>query len=77
MKITIHNFMKILAHDFTSKIGQMYASVAWASMSATGMSRPLLNSAGRALPVDDAMRLSVCSQVSAWSYAWRDAQPAP
>jgi tetratricopeptide (TPR) repeat protein len=42
-----------------------------------GMSRPLLNSAGRALPVDDAMRLSVCSQVSAWSYAWRDAQPAP
>jgi hypothetical protein len=41
-----------------------------------GMSRPLLNSAGRALPVDDAMRLSGCPQVSAWSYAWRDAQPA-
>jgi hypothetical protein len=41
-----------------------------------GMSRPLLNSAGRALPVDDAMRLSGRPQVSAWSYAWRGAQPA-
>ena len=29
-----------------------------------GMSRPLLNSAGRALPVDDAMRLSGRPQVS-------------
>jgi hypothetical protein len=28
MKITIQNFMKIIAHDFTSKIGEMYASVA-------------------------------------------------
>lgn len=34
-----------------------------------GMSRPLLNSAGRVLPVDNAMRLSCCPQVSAWSYA--------
>ena len=41
-----------------------------------GMSRPLLNSAGRALPVDDAMRLSDRPQVSPWSYAWRDARLA-
>jgi transposase len=40
------------------------------------MSRPLLNSAGRALPVDDAMRLSDRPQVSPWSYAWRDARLA-
>jgi hypothetical protein len=26
MKITTHNFMKILAHDFTPKVGEMYAS---------------------------------------------------
>src|SRR5688572_21229935 len=39
-------------------------------------SRPLLNSAGRALPVDDATRLSGRPQVSAWSYAGRGAQPA-
>ena len=40
-----------------------------------GMSRSLLNLAARALPVDDAMRLSCPPQVSAWSYAWRDAPP--
>jgi transposase len=43
---------------------------------AGGMSRPLLNSAGRALPVDDAMRLSDRPQVSPWSYAWRDVRLA-
>jgi ABC-type nitrate/sulfonate/bicarbonate transport system ATPase subunit len=42
----------------------------------SGMSRPLLNSAGRALPVDDAMRLSDRPQVSPWSYAWRDVRLA-
>jgi hypothetical protein len=40
------------------------------------MPRALLNLAGRALPVDDAMRLSVGSQVSGWSRAWPDAQSA-
>ena len=41
-----------------------------------GMSRPLLNLAGRALPVDDAMRLSDLPQVSVRSCAWHDAQLA-
>ena len=39
-----------------------------------GMSRPLLNLAGRALPVDDAMRLLDRTQVSVGSCAWHDAQ---
>ena len=40
-----------------------------------GMSRALLNSAGWALPIDDAMRLAGPSQVSVWSRAWPDEQP--
>ena len=43
---------------------------------AGGMSRPLLNLAGRALPVDDAMRLSDRLQVSVRLCAWHDAQLA-